>query len=383
MGEKQKLVMLPGPTNVPERVMKAMIRPIINHRSPAFGKLYLSVIEKAKKVFQTENDMLILTSSGTGSLEASVFNLVRKGDNVIVPVFGTFGERVATLVENAGGNAIKVKAEKGNCPRFEEVEETFEKIKNVKALYVVCTETSTGVRVPWLKEAGELATKYGSFYIADAISHLGGDEIPVDKWNVDICITASQKCLAAPPGLSLLSISKRARKFMEDNPPKTLYFNLPRYFNFLEQRKETPYTPSIPLFYALEEALQMVIEEGLENRIKRHKRCAKAFYSAFEAMGLKLFAKEWARSNTVLSILYKDGIDDLKFRGTLDKEFDLLVAGSFGELRGKIFRIGNMGIVNAQMVERTIRAVANALKKFNVKVDEEKVINVMKSSLNV
>jgi aspartate aminotransferase-like enzyme len=376
--EKQKLVMLPGPTNVPERVMKAMTKPIINHRSPAFGRLYLSVIDKAKKVFQTEKDMLILTSSGTGSLEASVFNLIRKGDNVVVPVFGTFGERVATLVENAGGNVIRVKAEKGNCPKFEEIEEAFEKTKNVKALYVVCTETSTGVKVPWLKEAGELASNYGSFYITDAISHLGGDDLPVDKWNVDICITASQKCLAAPPGLSLISISKRARKFMTDNPPTTLYFNLPRYFEYLEQRVETPYTPSIPLFYALEEALQMVIEEGLENRIERHKRCAKAFYSAFEAMGLKLFADKWARSNTVLSIAYKDGVDDIKFRTMLDEEFDVLVAGSFGELKGKIFRIGNMGIVSELIVERTVKAIAQALKKLNVNVDEEKAINVIK-----
>jgi len=333
------LVMLPGPTNVPHRVMQAMSAPIINHRAEDFWKLHKRIQEKTKQVFQTENDLVVLTASGTGGVEASVVNLIRKGDKVVIPVNGEFSTRLADLIDTVGGQTIRVKAPYGEISSFDEIEEAFEKNKDVKALYVVYNETSTGTRFTWLDKASDLTSKYGAYYVVDAVSNLGGDELPVDKWNVDICVTASQKALAAPPGLAPISISARAKKFMTDNPPATLYFNLPRYFKYYNDKAETPFTPALPLYFAFDEALDMVIEEGMDARVDRHIKCADTFYDSLTHMGCSPFAKPDARSRTVIAINYADGIEDKKFRTLLANNFKVLLAGGFGELKGKLFNI--------------------------------------------
>ncbi|RMF30223.1 MAG: alanine--glyoxylate aminotransferase family protein [Candidatus Nitrosothermus koennekii] len=363
--------MVPGPTNVPHRVMQAMTTPIINHRSEDFRTLYKQVREKSQKVFQTDNDMLILTTSGTGGVEASVVNLVRKGDKVIIPVNGEFSSRLATMIENAGGEAIRLESSYDEVVGLDKVEEAFENNKDAKALYVVYNETSTGTRIPWLDKASEITSKYGAYYVVDAVSNLGGDDLPVDKWNVDICITATQKAIAAPPGLAMLSISRRAREFMENNPPNTLYLNIPRYFKYYENSTETPFTPALPLFFAYNEALNIILEEGLENRINRHKICSEAFYAALEAMGFTPFAKPEFRSRTVLAVNYKDNMEDKKFRGLLAKEFRVLVAGGFGELKGKVWRVGSMGEVHRYHVLRTLSAIAGAMKMLGMDIEND------------
>jgi len=363
------LVMLPGPTNVPHRVMQAMSAPVINHRAEDFWKLHKCLQEKTKKVFETENDVVILTASGTGGVEASVVNLIKNGDKVIIPVNGEFSSRLADLIDLVGGQTIRVKAPYGEIASFDKIEEAFENNKSVKALYVVYNETSTGTRLTWLDKAGNLCSKHGAYFVVDAVSNLGGDELPVDKWNVDICVTASQKALAAPPGLAPISISARAKKFMTDNPPSTLYFNLPRYFKYYNDRTETPFTPALPLYFALDEALDMIMEEGMGVRIKRHIRCANAFYDALMHMGFSPFAKTEARSRTVIALHYRDGIEDKKFRTLLANNFKVLLAGGFGELKGKIFRVGSMGEVSNYHVMRTLSAISSALAIMGIKTD--------------
>lgn len=357
-----KLVMTPGPTNVSARVMAAMQRPIINHRSPSFTKLYKDIVEKTKTVFETEGHMVIFTSSGTGAVEASISNLIRPGDKAVVTSFGEFGNRVGEMIEVYGGTSVKASAPLGDSPRMDSLEEAFERAKVVKALYVIYNETSTGVAFRWLKQAGELASRYGAYFIVDAISNLGGDELPVDKLGVDICIAASQKCLAAPPGLAIISLSDRIKVELEKNPPRNFYFNMPRYLKFAE-KGETPFTPALPLFYALDEALNVVLEEGMQNRIARHKRCADSFYSILGRLGAKSFAKEDVRSNTVISLLYPPGVDDLNFRKKLDEEYDVIVAGGFGEYKGKMFRIGCMGDINEKYLEQTVSAIEKVLER--------------------
>src|SRR5919199_583655 len=300
------LVMLPGPTNVPNKVMNAMLEPIINHRSDDFRILYKAIVEKTQKVFQTNGDIILLTTSGTGVVEASVINLIRKGDKVIIPVNGEFGMRLADLIESWGGQAIRIKS-------------------------------------------------------------------PVDKWNIDVCVTASQKALAAPPGISPISISSRAKKYMQSNPPPTLYLNLKRYFKYYEENFETPFTPALPLFYAFDEALNIIIEEGMENRIKRHKTCAEAFYAGLDAMGLTAFAKPDARSNVVISVNYLPGMDDKKFRTLLSEQFKVLIAGGFGELKGKVFRIGSMGEVNKYHVMRTLSSIASSINMLGLNANPEAI----------
>src|ERR671938_351750 len=328
------LVMLPGPTNVPNKVMNAMLEPIINHRSDDFRILYKAIVEKTQKVFQTNGDIILLTTSGTGVVEASVINLIRKGDKVIIPVNGEFGMRLADLIESWGGQAIRIKSPFGEKPPFDKIEEAFDQNKDVKAIYAVYNETSTGTTLRYMDKIGELCSRNGAFFIADAVSILGGDELPVDKWNIDICVTASQKALAAPPGVAPISINNRAKKYMQENPPPTQYLNLKRYFKYYEENFETPFTPALPLFYAFNEALNIILEEGMNNRIKRHKICAEAFYAGLDMMGLTAFAKSDARSNVVISVNYLPGMDDKKFRTLLSEQFKVLVAGGFGEFNG-------------------------------------------------
>ena len=363
--------MLPGPTNVPNRVMNAMVAPIINHRSDDFHVLYKTIVEKTQKVFQTNGDIILLTTSGTGVVEASVINVIRKGDKAIIPVNGEFGMRLADLIDNWGGQAIRINAPFGENPPFERIEETFDKNKDVKAIYAVYNETSTGTTLRYMDKIGDLCSRNGAFFIADAVSILGGDELPVDKWNIDICVTASQKALAAPPGVSPMSISSRTKKHMQSNPPPTQYLNLKRYFKYYEENFEIPFTPALSLFSAFNEALNIILEEGMDKRIKRHKICAEAFYAGLNSMGLTPFAKSNARSNVVIAVNYLPGMDDKKFRGLLSKEFKILVAGGFGDLKGKVFRIGSMGEVSKYHVMRTLSAIASAINILGLKANPE------------
>ncbi|HET6730994.1 MAG TPA: alanine--glyoxylate aminotransferase family protein [Nitrososphaeraceae archaeon] len=373
------LVMLPGSTNVPARVMNAMLSPIINHRSDDFRGLYRSIVEKTQRVFQTQNDIILLTASGTGAVEASVVNLVKKGDNVIIPVNGEFGGRLADLIDNWGGKSIRINSRFGENPPFEHISEAFEANINIKALYAVYNETSTGTTLRYLEKLGELCSKYGSLFIVDAVSILGGDELPVDKWGIDVCMTASQKALAAPPGVSPISISTRAKKQMIESPPPIQYFNLKRYFKYFEESGETPFTPALPLFYAFQEALEMVLEEGLEKRIERHRRCANAFYNGLSELGFTPFARPEARSNVVIALNYVPGVEDKIFRKILSEHFRVLIAGGFGELKGKVFRIGSMGMVDRYHVIRTMSSIMSTLNIMGINTKSEAVPVVIKS----
>lgn len=372
--------MLPGPTNVPNRVMNAMLAPIINHRSEDFRILYKRIIEKTQKVFETSGDVILLTTSGTGAVEASVVNLIKKGDKAIIPVNGEFSTRLADLIDSWGGTAIRITAPFGENPPIEKIEEAFEVNKDVKALYAVYNETSTGTTIRYMDKLGNLCGKYGSFYIADAVSILGGDELPVDKWNIDIGITASQKALAAPPGVSPISINERTKKYMQSNPSPILYLNLNRYFKYYLEHTETPFTPALPLYYAFDEALSLVLEEGMSKRIERHRICADAFYSSLSTLGLTPFAKEDARSNVIIALNYRDGMDDKKFRTLLSEEFKVLIAGGFGNLKGKVFRIGSMGEVTRYHVMRTISSIYSAMKMLGIEANE-KALSVAEEKL--
>jgi aspartate aminotransferase-like enzyme len=358
--------MLPGPTNVPNRVINAMLTPMINHRSDDFRKLYKDIVNKTQTVFETENDVVVLTTSGTGAVETSVINLIKKDDVVIIPVNGEFSTRLADLIDNYGGKTIRINSPYGQNPPIEKIEEAFEKNSSIKALYVVYNETSTGTTLRNLSRLGDICKAHGAYFVVDAVSILGGDELPVDKWNVDICFTATQKALAAPPGIAPISISKEAKKYMIENPPPSQYLNLKRYFKYYNDSFETPFTPAVSLFYAYQEALNIIIEEGMENRINRHRKCANAFYYGLEALGFTPFADADSRSNVVIAVNYLPGIDDKKFRELISTKFKVLLAGGFGELKGKVFRVGCMGEVSSYHVMRTLSAISSSMSILGV-----------------
>lgn len=363
--------MLPGPTNVPNRVMRAMLAPIINHRSDDFVELYTDVVKKTQQVFETQNDIVALSASGTGAVEAGVINLVKKGDKIIIPVNGEFSGRLSQLIENQGANVVKLQTPPGQNATFDQIKEAFDNNKDVKAFYVVHNETSTGTMVNYLDKISDLTSRNDAFYVVDSVSLLGGAQLPVDKWNIDVCMTGAQKAIAAPPGISPISVSAKAKKYMIANPPPTMYFNLARYFKYYDEEKHTPFTPALPLLYAYREALTIMLEEGLQNVFKRHKVCSDALYSGLSAMGLSPFAKEEDRSISIVALNYLDGLEDKTFRKTLADKFKVLVAGGFGDLKGKVFRVGCMGEVSSYHVMRTISAISSTLAMMGYDVDAQ------------
>jgi aspartate aminotransferase-like enzyme len=361
--------MLPGPTNVPNRVMRAMLAPIINHRSDDFVELYTDVVKKTQQVFETQNDIVALSASGTGAVEAGVINLIKKDDKVIIPVNGEFSNRLSQLIAGQGANVIKLETPPGQNATFDQVKEAFDNNKDVKAFYVVHNETSTGTMVNYLDKVSDLTSRNDAFYVVDSVSLLGGVKLPVDKWNIDVCMTGAQKALAAPPGISPISVSPKAKKYMIENPPPTMYFNLARYFQYYEESKHTPFTPALPLLYAYREALTIMLEEGLESVYKRHKVCSDALYLGLSAIGLTPFAKEEDRSISIVALNYLEGLQDKIFRDTLAQKFKVLVAGGFGNLKGKVFRVGCMGEVSSYHVMRTISAISSTLAMMGYETD--------------
>lgn len=351
--------------------MRSMITPMINHRSDDFVELYEDAVEKTKKVFQTDGEAVCLSASGTGAVEASVINLIKKGDKVIIPVNGEFSSRLSQMLEWAGANVVKLETTPGQNATFDDVKAAFDNNKDVKAFYCVWNETSTGTMIKYLDRIKDLTARNDSYYVVDGVSIVGGEELYVDKWGIDVCMTGAQKAFAAPPGISPIVVNKRAKKYMMENPPNTMYFNLSRYFKYYEEAKHTPFTPALPLMYAYREALSMILEEGLDARIRRHRICSQALYSGLSAIGLTPFAKEADRSTVVVALNYLEGLEDKKFRNTLSEKFRVLVAGGFGNLKGKVFRVGCMGEVNKYHVMRTISAISSTLDMMGYKTNPD------------
>jgi len=358
--ETKQLIMLPGPTNIPTRVANAMLRPIINHRGPEFRALHSRIVENAKYVFGTKNDLFVLTASGSGGVECAIRNVCVSGAKIIVPVNGVFSQRFYEAVDLLGGKGIEVPVQWGNAVTLAQIEAALKEDSHITAVAIIYNETSTGVTTPDLRQIGELCRKYGALFLVDAISIQGGVELPVDEWGVDVCIAGSQKCLMTPPGIALISVSEKAWNVIK-KAPRSYYFDLQLCKQFWDEKKETPYTPAVTLFYALDEALQMIREEGLEARFKRHATCANAMYAAVEAMGLEVFARKEVRSTTVLAINYPPGIDDRKFRSTLNSNYRVVVAGGMGKTHGKLFRIGVMGSVSQFEILATAAAIESVL----------------------
>src|SRR2546429_8152120 len=304
--------MLPGPTNVPPRVMRAMLKPLIGHRGPEFKQLMSQVLTKTKKVFETKGDLFVLTTSGTGATECALQNITDDGDKIMVNVNGFFSERLGEAINAYGGHPLVVNSEWGNAPRTDDFRKIIKANPDTKALAVVYNETSTGVTVRSLQELGKLCADEDILLVVDAISILSGDKLPVDDWSVDMCVTASQKCLMCPPGLSFVTVSQKAWEKIESKKHhRSFYLDLPMYKKYMGDGF-TPFTPAVSLFYALNEACDMILEEGLPARFERHRICADAVYNSMEALGLGLMAEPESRSHTVAAIACPSGIVDRK-----------------------------------------------------------------------
>ena len=362
--EKEPLLMLPGPVPMPERVRYAMMRQAINHRSAEFGAVYADCVRVLKTAFGTANDLFVISGSGTAGMEAAVANVGRDRE-IACLVNGKFGERLYKISQRYG-KAHEIASEWGTPLNLEALERQLE--QGAQVVTLVHNETSAGIKNP-AQEVGRLARKYDALFIMDGITSIGGDEVDVDAWGVDIAIVGSQKCLAAPAGLAAVSVSGRAWERLTKNPP--FYLDLAAYRKSAAGKPmETPYTPAVPLFFALREACLLVEEEGLANRIARHRKMAQAVRAAAQAWGLSLFPKIDARheySTTATAISYPAGIKDDEMRGII-KKMGIIIAGGQDHLKGKIFRIGSMGAIGAPEILATLAATQHALHKLGYKV---------------
>jgi len=339
---RKNYLLTPGPTPLPPEVLEAMSRPIIHHRTPQFQEILKEATQGLKYVYQTKNDVFILASSGTGAMEAAVVNLLSCGDTALVIEGGKFGERWTEICKAYGIKTEVISVEWGRGVNPLDIQE---KIKNNPAIRVVFTtlcETSTGV-VNDIAAIGKIIKDTGAVLAVDAISGLGAIDLKTDDWFCDIVVSGSQKGLMLPPGLGFISVSPKAFKLIESSSSPRYYLDLKKAKKALD-KTDTPFTPAITLIIALNEALKMMKEDGLENIFARHRKMADAVRNAVLALGLKLFAPE-AGSDVVTAICLPEGLDGEKLVKTMRDTYGVTIAGGQDSLKGRVCRIAHMGFI--------------------------------------
>ena len=348
---------IPGPTPCPPQALEAMGRQMINHRGGEFGKIMNSITGKLKQAFQTRGDVFVLTASGTGGLEAAVVNTLSPGDKVLSLSNGFFGERFADLAEEYGAEVIRLSFEWGKPVSPDAAEKALKADGNIKAVLATHNETSTGVTND-IKEISAAVKKFDKLLLVDAISSLGCINLPTDDWNCDIVVTASQKGWMVPPGLAMVSVSEKAWHAHVKAKMPRYYWDFSKAKDFL-QKGQTPWTPAVSIFYALDVTLDLMLSEGLDNIFARHARVAQTARNGAKSLGLSLFPDEKYASNTVTAVNAADKIDVSLLTKILREEYEVILAGGQERLSGKIFRIGHLGLV----YERDMKSVLEALKK--------------------
>ena len=352
------LLMLPGPTTVHPRVLNAMSQAVVNHRGAKYGEILTETSELMSDVFQTSNQSYLLTGSGTAAMEAAISNVVNSGEKVLNVVGGKFGERFMKIANAHGITTEELAVEWGTAVTPEAIKAALDADEDIKAVSVVHNETSTGVAAP-IEAIGKVMKDYDALYIVDTVSSLGGDYVDVDKFGIDVCITGSQKCIAAPPGMAAITLSDDAWAAADKVDSHTFYLDMQAAKKSGDKNPpQTPYTPSVSLTYAI----KMVMEEGLENRVARHHKAAKASVAAVKALGLELFADEKVSSATVTAVKMPEGITDADFRGTVRDKYGVELAGGQDHLKGNIFRIGHMGNISYKELVQTFAAIGMTLK---------------------
>jgi aspartate aminotransferase-like enzyme len=357
---------VPGPTPCPPQALEAMGRQMINHRGGEFGKILNSITGKLKQAFQTKGDVFVLTASGTGGLEAAIVNTLSPGDKVLSISNGAFGERFADIAEEYGAEVIRLNFEWGKAVDLDAVEKVLRKhdsIKdgNIKAVLATHNETSTGMTND-IGEISAVVKKFDKLLLVDAISSLGCINLPTDDWHCDVVVTASQKGWMVPPGLAMVSVSEKAWQAHAKAKIPRYYLDFSKAKDFL-QKGQTPWTPAISVFYALDVTLDLMLSEGLDNIFARHALVAQTARNGVKSLGLSLFPDEKYASNTVTAVNATDKIDVPKLIQMLREEYEVILAGGQQKLSGKIFRIGHLGLVYEDDIKSVLEALNKALPR--------------------
>ncbi len=364
--EDKFMLMIPGPTPVPDQVLRAMAKPPIGHRSGDFSKIIAEVTENLKWLHQTDNDVLMLTVSGTGAMEAGIINFLSPGDRVLVGDNGKFGNRWGKICQTYGLNTEVIPAEWGKPLDPELFREKLAKDseKSIKAVIVTHSETSTGV-LNDLETINKYVKAHGeALIIVDAVTSLGAVNVPVDEWGLDVVGSGSQKGYMIPPGLGFVSVSQKAWQAYEKAQIPRFYMDLKRYKKATDENS-SPFTPPINLIYGLQVALQMMKAEGLTAMFNRHARNTQAARSAMKALDLPLFAADTCASTAVTAIA-PINVDAEAIRSTLRKKYDIVLAGGQDHLKGKIFRLGHLGFVSERDILTCIGALEAVLIELRI-----------------
>ncbi|MDD4956489.1 MAG: alanine--glyoxylate aminotransferase family protein [Candidatus Omnitrophica bacterium] len=358
-------LMAPGPTPVPEKVLLRMADTIIHHRTPQFQAVLKQVNIKLKKAFHTENPVLVFASSGSGAMEASVVNLLSRGDKALVIRGGKFGERFAEICKAYGVETVNYDVTWGEGADPKIVEKMLKDDPGVKVVYSTLCETSTGV-VNDIKGIGKVVSATKAVLVVDAISGLSADELRPDEWGVDVVVGGSQKGLMLPPGLAFLSISPKAQKLVETSDLPKYYFSLKAALKS-HAKDDTPWTPAVSLINGLDAVLDMMLAEGMDNILARHARLANATREAMKALGLEIFAK--SPSNAVTAVKVPEGIDGGSITKKMRDEQCVTIAGGQGDLKGKIFRLAHLGYMDEFDTISAIAGVEMVLSQIGHKVE--------------
>jgi aspartate aminotransferase-like enzyme len=363
---------IPGPTPLPEPVVRAQSRPMIDHRGPEFAALLHEVTEGAQRVFGTAGDLLVLTCSGTGGMESAVANLVSPGDVAVVALCGNFGERWVNILRGYGASVVALEAEWGQAVDPDDLREVLAAHPEASLVFLTHNETSTGVCNP-LRELAAVARAADRLVVVDGVSSVSSMPIEVDAWGIDVAVSSSQKGWMAPPGIAFVSVSPRAWARREQA-------RSPRFYLDWGQAREwgakgmTPATPAVGVLFAVQEGIRMLEAEGLSEVYARHRRIAEATAAGLSALGFELFAAEGYRSPTVTAALPQPGVDVAVLRELLRSKYGVVIAGGQGKMSGKMIRVGHLGAVSEGDLVQVLWAIEQALEELDVAPAEGRAV---------
>lgn len=360
--------MIPGSTIQDPSVLRAMCRQSDSHLSLEWAKKFKSVLDDLKRILLTSGEGFVFAGSGTLSQEAGLGSLIEPGDSVLCLNNGYFSGRFADIAKRYGAKIEVLQVEWGKAVKPEEVRKAL-RGKRFKAVTAAHVETSTGVAIP-IREIAEVVRDSGSFLVVDTIASFGGMELRTDDWGLDVVCSCSQKCIGVPPGLVLIGAGKRAVEFLQqrESDVPAFYADLKNWLPCMIDPAKYHATPPINLIYALGQACKLILEEGLETRITRHRKLAEAFREAMKALGLRLVPELGFEADTITATYYPQGVDDAAFRSEVEKN-GVIIARGFGPLEGKIFRVGHMGQVTSADLMATIGAIERSFKTLRFDIE--------------
>jgi len=361
---KKSYLLSPGPTPVPERVLLAMAQPVIHHRTPQFSKIFGEAAEKLKGLFHTKNDVIILSSSGTGAMESAVTNCFTKGEKVLVINAGKFGERWGKIAEAFDLKVTWMNVVWGETASPAEVKAALDADPEIKGVLMQATESSTTVKLP-VKEIAEITKGRDVLLVVDGITGVGVFDVPMDDWGVDILICGSQKAMMLPPGLAFIALNDRAWARADKAKNTNFYFNLKRERKNLKD-KTTAFTPAVSLVYGLREALLMMEEETYPKVFERHAVLGRAVRAGTAALGLKPVTKHFSEAMT--GVFLPEEVNGKKFVKSLRDDFGVTFAGGQDSWEGKIIRIAHLGYFTEFDMIIAMSSIEMALDKFGVKI---------------